>query len=231
MLGISEDEIETLVGRRLDRVVRTSYELLQMLEVISLVRKDTVGRTSRSQHVATAFLEIYANLRDVSAPFVSDHRQALNILQQAKKGTIKSVRLTVTLRRSMAKSSRVDHFFKLWDDFAARSKRLKGQSLQSVLIMPIQRVPRYKLLLAELDKKLPVDDPAKTDLKTALSQISTVCTQINQALRQHEKLEALVGKEDMPEIEGVRESSGKLHMSYKAKRKEDGGGNERGIWG
>jgi len=120
----------------------------------------------------------------------------------------------VSLRRtiSMGKSASGSHFLKIWEDFSSRSKRLKGQSLQSVLIMPIQRVPRYKLLLIELDKRLNVDDPAKNDLKAALGLITTVCTQINQALRQHEKLEALVGKEDMPEIEGVRESSGKLHM-------------------
>jgi len=33
----------------------------------------------------------------------------------------------------------------------------KGNSLQSLLIMPIQRIPRYRLLLEEIIKKTPED--------------------------------------------------------------------------
>jgi len=43
-------------------------------------------------------------------------------------------------------------FVKLWDVVSQASPRLKGQTIQSLLILPIQRVPRYKLLLSELIK-------------------------------------------------------------------------------
>jgi len=228
-LGIDEDQIETLFGKRLERVVATSNNLLSLLEVIALVREDTIGPVSRAGFVAKAFLDINDELRDTLAPFVSDHRQALNILTQVKRTNVKSGRLTVvSLRRTITmagggKAASGEHFLKVWEDFSSRSKRLRGQSVQSILIMPIQRAPRYKLLLQELDKKLSSDDAAKNDLKTALNHISTVAAQINQALRQHEKLESLVGKDAMPEIAGVRESSGKLHMSYRAVKKAAGG--------
>ena len=35
--------------------------------------------------------------------------------------------------------------------------RCRGQNLESFLIMPIQRVPRYLLLLTELRKRTPAD--------------------------------------------------------------------------
>lgn len=118
------------------------------------------------------------------------------------------------------------HFMTLWEEIRETSKKLSGQSLQSVMITPIQRIPRYKMLLAELQKKLTQNHPALVTLNAALEQISTVAQQVNQALRQHEKLENLIGKEEMPEISGTtmnlnKHQSFRLAVTYKAKRSED----------
>ena len=52
--------------------------------------------------------------------------------------------------------------------------RSAGQSLQSYLIMPVQRVPRYKLLLAELIKRTLEDHPDFASLEMALEHVE-VC--------------------------------------------------------
>uniref|UniRef100_T1JE05 DH domain-containing protein n=1 Tax=Strigamia maritima TaxID=126957 RepID=T1JE05_STRMM len=52
-------------------------------------------------------------------------------------------------------------------------------SLSSLLIQPIQRIPRYKLLLQELLKITDQND----NIKTALAQIETITKEINNQLR------------------------------------------------
>ena len=48
---------------------------------------------------------------------------------------------------------------------AQQSPRCAGQSLQSLLIMPVQRVPRYELLLRELIKQTDDDHVDMADLR------------------------------------------------------------------
>jgi len=83
------------------------------------------------------------------------------------------------------------------------------------LILPIQRVPRYKLLLSELIKGTPKDHDSRPLLDEALELVSAAAVQINEALRQHEKLGKFFGKDDMlsPSIsENVK--GGKIKQGY-----------------
>ena len=66
---------------------------------------------------------------------------------------------------------------------ASSDPRCRGNTLQSFLIKPVQRVPRYKLLLQELIKYTLDDDPDYGDLKNAFDAIETVAVHINNALR------------------------------------------------
>lgn len=58
--------------------------------------------------------------------------------------------------------------------------------LNALLITPIQRIPRYKLLLEDVIKNTPDSHPDKTSLKEALEQIEHVAWHINEQLREHE---------------------------------------------
>ncbi len=62
----------------------------------------------------------------------------------------------------------------------------KGRDLLSFLIMPIQRIPRYRMLLDALIKYTPVDHPDKKDLDLALVKIEEVANVINESLRNYE---------------------------------------------
>ena len=50
----------------------------------------------------------------------------------------------------------------------AQNPACKGQSLQSFFILPIQRIPRYKLLVEELLKHTPITHPDHSTLSEAL---------------------------------------------------------------
>lgn len=239
LLGISLTEIESVFGWRLSQVVEVSQFLLHQLEIVNLVRsemKKVYG--GRAGQVASAFAEVAPRLSISYAPFVSGHRTGLKVLTKAEE-TFASAKIGLLSTLSQRFSGRgtvvaqatfsdpsssaaaaAGSFLKLWETAREGSKRLRGQTLQSLLIMPIQRVPRYKLLLTELDKKLAYEHPAKKNLNLTLAQVANVADQINQALRQHEKIEALVGHDKMPEIQGAslnsKHNSLKVSMHYKA---------------
>jgi len=58
--------------------------------------------------------------------------------------------------------------------------------LNSLLITPVQRIPRYKLLLEDVIGKTPRSHPDKASLDSALEQIEAVAWHINEQLREHE---------------------------------------------
>ena len=76
-----------------------------------------------------------------------------------------------------------------WRDFVAdvmKKPRVRNLPLSSFLIMPIQRIPRYKLLLGELLKHTPVDHPDHGWLEKALGLVSNVAAHINDSVRANE---------------------------------------------
>lgn len=74
----------------------------------------------------------------------------------------------------------------------ARS-RCAGLGLDSLMITPIQRIPRYILLFRELLKNIPPSDAAtRTAIEQAMRVMQDVADNINEAKRQEEKYQELV---------------------------------------
>eukprot|EP00475_Leptophrys_vorax_P015286 TRINITY_DN21663_c0_g1_i1.p1 TRINITY_DN21663_c0_g1~~TRINITY_DN21663_c0_g1_i1.p1 ORF type:complete len:721 (+),score=193.36 TRINITY_DN21663_c0_g1_i1:1965-4127(+) len=73
-----------------------------------------------------------------------------------------------------------------------RTASAKGLDLESLLITPVQRVPRYKLLLEVLLKCTDVSHPDYQDIKDALDLISTVAAQINNAIKESTRREDML---------------------------------------
>ena len=64
------------------------------------------------------------------------------------------------------------------------------RKLEALLIVPIQRVPRYRLLLSEL---ISYTEPEETDvLKAALNQIEAVARHINEQIRDQENMQRMI---------------------------------------
>ncbi|XP_060787583.1 faciogenital dysplasia isoform X2 [Neoarius graeffei] len=77
-------------------------------------------------------------------------------------------------------------------------------TLQHHMLEPVQRIPRYELLLKDYLKKLPSDAPDRTDAEKALDLISTAANHSNAAIKKMEKMnkllevyERLGGEEDI----------------------------------
>jgi len=71
-------------------------------------------------------------------------------------------------------------------------KETEGLDLSSLLIQPIQRIPRYRLLFSELLKATPENHQDYIATKEALQQIEDVAACVNESVRDKENLDKLV---------------------------------------
>ncbi|XP_056137270.1 FYVE, RhoGEF and PH domain-containing protein 4a isoform X2 [Lampris incognitus] len=91
---------------------------------------------------------------------------------------------------------------KLWTDrspqFKAIIQEIQSQevcghlTLQHHMLEPVQRVPRYEMLLKDYLKKLPQDDPDQRDAEKSLDIIAMAATHSNSAIRKSENLKKLL---------------------------------------
>ncbi|XP_041853882.1 FYVE, RhoGEF and PH domain-containing protein 4a isoform X2 [Melanotaenia boesemani] len=91
---------------------------------------------------------------------------------------------------------------KQWTDrspqFKAIIKDIQSQevcgclTLQHHMLEPVQRVPRYEMLLKDYLKKLPEDDPDRRDAEKSLEIIAMAATHSNSAIRKSDNLKKLM---------------------------------------
>ncbi|KAG2762103.1 hypothetical protein PC129_g930 [Phytophthora cactorum] len=75
---------------------------------------------------------------------------------------------------------------------SCREKSGSSKPFESLLIMPIQRIPRYKLLLERLCELTPPDHPDASFLTEAVSRVRSVASSINETVRRQENLETVL---------------------------------------
>lgn len=76
-------------------------------------------------------------------------------------------------------------------DACQHDPRCKTKDFRSFLILPIQRVPRYRLLLQEMLKRTPRDHPDRRPLRTAVKRVDMAAHALNRAIRRREAREKL----------------------------------------
>ncbi len=67
-----------------------------------------------------------------------------------------------------------------------------GLGLSDFLIQPVQRVPRFRLLLESILKYTPEDDPVHNCIKDCLDRISSVATKINDDVHTREARDKII---------------------------------------
>jgi hypothetical protein len=80
-----------------------------------------------------------------------------------------------------------------FQDFLAKARQATGgMDLMSYLIMPVQRIPRYVLLLKELQKNTPEQHPTHETLLSALQKVEKIASHVNEQKRQVEDMSKLL---------------------------------------
>ena len=73
-----------------------------------------------------------------------------------------------------------------------KSAKSNGLTLDALLVMPVQRMPRYKLLLEDLLKHTPESHPDHAALRDTVAMVSTLAREINEKIRSSEKTQTLI---------------------------------------
>lgn len=94
------------------------------------------------------------------------------------------------LLRSYAQDTRLGNFTAFLAACKARSDSQKD--FESLLIMPIQRIPRYKLLLERVVKHTPESHPDSAFLQEAVHRVSVAASFINETVRDQENLASVL---------------------------------------
>lgn len=112
------------------------------------------------------------------APFLKLYSMYANNHEQA----------LTTLQEWLRKSQEFAEFIKT----AEARPEVKGLKFNALLITPVQRIPRYKLLLEDLLQHTPIDHHDYQQLKEATKEVGDVAHHINEHIRQHENFQKML---------------------------------------
>ncbi|KAH9257048.1 hypothetical protein BASA81_004869 [Batrachochytrium salamandrivorans] len=152
---LTRDQIH-IIFNNLEVIIALNTQLLQALQDSTLPDSPTT--------IGQIFLDLSPYLKMYTV-FVKHYAEASAMHQ-----------------RLMGESSRYAQFIE-YECFAPNQDRLRNRALGDFLIMPVQRVPRYKLLLQEL-VNLTVG-PEHSILQSALDQVTAVAKMVNESIQEH----------------------------------------------
>ena len=114
-------------------------------------------------------------------------------------------------------ASQCYHEYSTKPDFIAFENHARnvcdGQNLQSLIILPIQRLPRYKLLLSEIVKNTEANHIDFHNLEACLHEIGKTAKLLNERMKEYE-LRAKVRKIEQRFISSVSMNLVKPHRSF-----------------
>ena len=139
-------------------VLNVNQRLLQMLKALKQTNQLAVG-IGKTFATITPFFKIYC----LYISHVEKVNQELSRLEQDPR------------------------YFALHDEIQESLPTQPKLDLRSFLIMPVQRLPRYNLLLSQLLSTTPPDHPDYTNLEAALAQIKVVTMDVNEKIKLIEK--------------------------------------------
>ncbi|KAJ1989053.1 hypothetical protein GGI25_002822 [Coemansia spiralis] len=96
-----------------------------------------------------------------------------------------------------------NHEFAQFIQEANSSPECKGLSFQSYLLLPVQRIPRYKLLLNDLLKHTPAAHIDRQSIADALRMIEDVAAFVNENIQEHEMTLSII---EIQRTLGLKES-------------------------
>ncbi|KAG0200036.1 hypothetical protein BGX28_006795 [Mortierella sp. GBA30] len=103
------------------------------------------------------------------------------------------------INECMSRNDRFTEFLKT----TTKRPECKSLDFQSYLMLPVQRIPRYRMLLESLLRHTPQDHPDHRKLQTAFQSMEQTANFVNETIRQHEMFREMV--ELQSKISGLSE--------------------------
>mmetsp|Transcript_31416 Transcript_31416/g.61228 ORF Transcript_31416/g.61228 Transcript_31416/m.61228 type:complete len:615 (+) Transcript_31416:16-1860(+) len=146
----------------------------KIVDMNSEFLKELVPAVGAEPQLIGPVFQKYAPLFEVYSDYVKNHEKASSLLAKI-------------MDESKSKYAKFREFCQQ----QASDSKAAGLNLSSFLIMPIQRIPRYKLLLAEVIKNTLDTHPDINSLNGAHDDIRKTAIAINEAVREMENREKL----------------------------------------
>eukprot|EP00123_Amoebidium_parasiticum_P017936 comp24039_c1_seq1/m.43052 comp24039_c1_seq1/g.43052 ORF comp24039_c1_seq1/g.43052 comp24039_c1_seq1/m.43052 type:complete len:845 (-) comp24039_c1_seq1:485-3019(-) len=156
-----------------DSLTNTIFYMVEDIRGLHLELRDKIRARVESWDSETKLGDLFKNLDHVFEAylaFVSNYSRAQQTVRQARR--------------------QYEEFVHFVDEVALKLKaNRKRHSLNDLMIMPIQRIPRYALLLESLIKSTAEDHPDLPDLKEAVESVKEITHFINEGQRYAESVE------------------------------------------
>lgn len=181
---------ETLSVERIDVIKSLFSNIDIILSYNRTLYADITNAREKGKREVAAVLERHAPYMRLYKEYLENYEKANNLLN-----------------RLMRSDSRFNAFI----TSAQLQKQCQGKNLQSFLILPVQRIPRYSLLLIEM-MKTESDEVDKEYLKRANQKIVGINVTINTAIGAVEKRERLL---EIQRLFGISDLTGPTNYVVK----------------
>jgi hypothetical protein len=194
LLSVSKDNFAFMKSPIVAVLFSTVQHIRKLNSQLCKKLRELVALDTQSKHVqdSVAIAEVflsYAPLFKLYCEYAKGYEQVIALLKQytADSGVSSSIspQRNSRVRRSIFKGTsqnsptipesvdedEKEFNLKAFLDQAMNSPSCMGKPIQSYLILPIQRVPRYELLLRELQKVSPDGHPDKSLIPQAITEI------------------------------------------------------------
>ena len=163
---VIKQEVLDGIFANLELMVNVNVQLLAGLE-------ERLGNWSPTQCVGDVFMTI--------APFLKSYTQYCNQFEESN----------ALLHRELDDNSKFKKFVKK----GVKDARCKGLDLESFLIMPVQRIPRYILLLRDMLKHTASDHADNPKLQESIGVMSGVAKEVNDSVARFQRSAKLLSIE------------------------------------
>eukprot|EP00484_Ammonia_sp_Unknown_P027509 CAMPEP_0197032254 /NCGR_PEP_ID=MMETSP1384-20130603/10974_1 /TAXON_ID=29189 /ORGANISM="Ammonia sp." /LENGTH=952 /DNA_ID=CAMNT_0042461887 /DNA_START=28 /DNA_END=2886 /DNA_ORIENTATION=- len=122
---------------------------------------------------------------DANTSKLSDLFETFTPYFRMYQGYVNNHEKSVALMRKLSEKEK-------WAEYCTNVRPLCQRfDLASLLILPIQRLPRYKLLLSEIMKNTPDAHPDAADLRKSLEKVEHISMEINTRMKEFERRETV----------------------------------------
>eukprot|EP00029_Vermamoeba_vermiformis_P007734 TRINITY_DN342_c0_g1_i1.p1 TRINITY_DN342_c0_g1~~TRINITY_DN342_c0_g1_i1.p1 ORF type:complete len:1124 (-),score=402.12 TRINITY_DN342_c0_g1_i1:1319-4690(-) len=163
VMNVPIEHIKTLFPTNLEMIIQFNKELLAQLE-------ERINNFTPMTTIGDVFMKLSPFLKMYNE-YSSAYQTALNMYNQLRKDNPLFVKELETCRKSSGSQL----------------------TLEDLIIMPVQRIPRYKLLLEDFLKNTDKAHIDYVNLSAALSKVNEVAAFINESVRKSDNAKKMMG--------------------------------------
>lgn len=186
-------EMQSLREKAIAEIINSEKSYLRQLEIVEEYFMKPIQESGiLPQQVFAAIFGDILGIRQVNKELLAAMEASTDVIGKVFLELAPYLKFYSTYANDFEKAT------KLVEDWTEKHKAFRAllanqesrpevqKKLNSLLITPVQRIPRYKLLLDDVIKNTPRFHPDKNNLEEARTQIDAIAWYINDQIKEHE---------------------------------------------